>query len=67
MLLGRVQPGAGYVTGVLPGILVFGLGLAMLVAPLTAAVLGAVSEDQSTTRHSSGLLSSSARSSRRMG
>jgi hypothetical protein len=46
LLLARVQPGTTYVGAVLPGLLVFGLGLATLVAPLTAAVLGAVSEDQ---------------------
>ena len=41
-LLVRVVPGAGYWDGVLPGILVFGLGMAMTVAPLTATVLAAV-------------------------
>ncbi|HEU4647738.1 MAG TPA: MFS transporter [Gemmatimonadales bacterium] len=45
-LLARIQPGMSYLGGVLPGILVFGLGLALLVAPLTAAVLGAVREEQ---------------------
>jgi hypothetical protein len=33
------------VTQVLPGVAVFGLGLALTVAPLTAAVLGGVSEE----------------------
>jgi MFS family permease len=42
LLMARVQPGAGYVETVLPALVVFGLGLAALVAPLTAAVLGAV-------------------------
>jgi EmrB/QacA subfamily drug resistance transporter len=37
----RIGPDASYVTDVLPGVLVFGLGLALLVAPLTAAVLAA--------------------------
>jgi len=46
LLLERVQPGVSYAGGALPGILVFGLGLALLVAPLTAAVLGAVEEEQ---------------------
>lgn len=41
MLLTRVTPGASYLRGVLPGVVVFGLGLATLVAPLTAAVLAA--------------------------
>ena len=33
-------------TGILPGLLVFGLGLATLVAPLTSAVLGAVPDGE---------------------
>jgi EmrB/QacA subfamily drug resistance transporter len=45
LLLGRVDQRADYVSEVLPALLVFGLGLAMLVAPLTATVLGAVEED----------------------
>lgn len=35
-------PPAGYLTDVLPGNLLFGLGLAMLAAPLTAAVMASV-------------------------
>ena len=42
VLLARIEPGASYVGGVLPGLLAFGLGLGVLVAPLTSAVLGAV-------------------------
>jgi EmrB/QacA subfamily drug resistance transporter len=42
LLLIRVGPGADYVSEVLPGVLVFGLGLAATVAPLTATVLGSV-------------------------
>jgi EmrB/QacA subfamily drug resistance transporter len=42
-LLVRAQPGHGYVEGVLPGVLVLGLGLACTVAPLTSAVLASVS------------------------
>jgi EmrB/QacA subfamily drug resistance transporter len=45
LLLGRVNQRADYVSEVLPALLVFGLGLAMLVAPLTATVLGAVQEE----------------------
>ena len=45
LLLARVDRRADYVSEVLPALLVFGLGLAMLVAPLTATVLGAVEED----------------------
>jgi EmrB/QacA subfamily drug resistance transporter len=42
LLLLRVDASASYVTQVLPGILVFGLGLATTVAPLTSAVLGSI-------------------------
>jgi len=41
LLLRQVRPGASYVVDVLPGCLVFGLGLSLVVAPLTTAVLGA--------------------------
>jgi EmrB/QacA subfamily drug resistance transporter len=46
LLFARVRPGVSYLGVVLPGVLVFGLGLATLVAPLTAAVLGAVKEEE---------------------
>jgi EmrB/QacA subfamily drug resistance transporter len=42
--LGQVEAGDRYVTAVLPGVLLFGLGMSLTVAPLTAAVLGAVEE-----------------------
>ncbi|MFG2191888.1 MFS transporter [Streptomyces sp. NPDC048639] len=42
LLLLRVGPGASYTTDVLPAMAVFGLGLTITVAPLTAAVLAAV-------------------------
>lgn len=42
MLMLRIGPDAVYMVDVLPGVLVFGLGLSVLVAPLTGAVLGAV-------------------------
>ena len=45
LLLVRIDQRADYVNEVLPALLLFGLGLAMLVAPLTATVLGAVEED----------------------
>jgi MFS family permease len=45
LLLASVDQRADYLSEVLPALLVFGLGLAMLVAPLTATVLGAVEED----------------------
>jgi EmrB/QacA subfamily drug resistance transporter len=38
----RVGAGASYWSAVLPGVLVFALGLSMTVAPLTATILGAV-------------------------
>ncbi|MGV9455782.1 MFS transporter [Streptomyces sp. NPDC003635] len=42
LLMLRVGPDANYLTDVLPGVLVFGLGLVTLVAPLTATVLASV-------------------------
>jgi hypothetical protein len=44
LLLTQVNAGADYVTGVLPGVTVFGLGLAATVAPLTATALDSVEE-----------------------
>ncbi|HVW35607.1 MAG TPA: MFS transporter [Acidimicrobiia bacterium] len=41
-LLARIGPGDGYGATVLPAVLVFGLGMTVTVAPLTAAVLAAV-------------------------
>jgi EmrB/QacA subfamily drug resistance transporter len=41
LLLMRVVPGASYLGAVLPGVVVFGLGLATVVAPVTATVLAA--------------------------
>ena len=40
-LLSRVQPGTSYATTFLPAIVVFALGLALTVSPLTATVLAA--------------------------
>ena len=39
LLMRQVGPGAGWLTGVLPAALLFGAGLTLLVAPLTATVL----------------------------
>lgn len=41
-LMARIVPGATYLGAVLPAVVVFGIGLAVTVAPLTAAVLSAV-------------------------
>jgi MFS family permease len=41
VLLSRVRPDTPYLSGILPGVVVFGVGLAAVVAPLTSAVLGA--------------------------
>jgi hypothetical protein len=43
--LSRVDAGSSYWTGVLPPLVVFGLGLAAMVAPLTATVLAAAPDD----------------------
>ena len=45
MLLTRLGPGSTYVAGVLPAVVVFGLGLSLTVAPLTSTVLAAISEE----------------------
>jgi EmrB/QacA subfamily drug resistance transporter len=44
VLLSRIAPGSSYAEGVLPGITLFGLGLVITVAPLTATVLAAVED-----------------------
>jgi EmrB/QacA subfamily drug resistance transporter len=46
LLYTRIEPGRGYVESVLPGAVVFGIGITLLVAPLTATVLAAVSQHQ---------------------
>jgi EmrB/QacA subfamily drug resistance transporter len=42
LLMTTIDPGDGYLTGVLPAIVLFGLGLTLVVAPVTATVLAAV-------------------------
>jgi len=44
LLLGRIGVEADYLTVILPGVIVFGLGLSLTVAPLTTAALAAVEE-----------------------
>lgn len=41
LLMLRIAPGASYIGAVLPAVVVFGLGLAIVVAPVTATVLAA--------------------------
>jgi EmrB/QacA subfamily drug resistance transporter len=41
LLMTRIDPGDGYVSSVLPAVIVFGLGLTLVVAPVTATVLAA--------------------------
>jgi len=65
LLLRGVGPGASWVTDVLPGVVVFGSGLALTVAPLTATVLasapdrfvGAASGVNNAVARAAGLLS----------
>ncbi|MCX2730275.1 MFS transporter [Saccharopolyspora sp. NFXS83] len=45
-LMTLAVPGSSYLTGVLPGVVVFGLGLSITVAPLTSAVLASVEQDR---------------------
>ena len=48
-LMARIVPGATYLGAVLPAVVVFGVGLAITVAPLTAAVLSAVPDTHAGT------------------
>ncbi len=41
LLLTRIEPGDSYLASVLPAVIVFGLGLVLVVAPVTATVLAA--------------------------
>ena len=47
VILSRAGTSAPYLSEVLPGLAVFGLGLSLTVAPLTATVLGSVDEQHS--------------------
>lgn len=46
LLLSDLSPGDVYVSGVLPGVVVFGLGLAASVAPVTATALGSIPDER---------------------
>ncbi|GGT62984.1 MFS transporter [Streptomyces coeruleorubidus] len=59
LLMLRVGPGASYVADVLPALMVLGLGMVTLVAPLTATVLGSV--DVSRAGLASGINNAAAR------
>jgi EmrB/QacA subfamily drug resistance transporter len=41
LLMTRIDPGDSYVTGILPPVIIFGVGLTLVVAPVTATVLAA--------------------------
>jgi EmrB/QacA subfamily drug resistance transporter len=44
LMMSRIGAGTNYLTGVLPAVIVFGLGLCALVAPLTATALGSLDD-----------------------
>ena len=47
LLMLRISPGDSYVSSVLPAVIVFGIGLTFVVAPVTATVLAAADERHS--------------------
>jgi MFS family permease len=47
VLMSRIGPGDSYWSGVLPAVIVFGLGLTLVVAPVTATVMAAADERHS--------------------
>ncbi len=47
LLMSRIGPGSTYLADVFPAVVVFGLGLALIVAPVTATALAAVDERHS--------------------
>ncbi|HET6831982.1 MAG TPA: MFS transporter [Solirubrobacterales bacterium] len=46
VLLSGIDRGDAYVQSILPGVVVFGVGMTIFVAPLTAAVLGALPDER---------------------
>jgi predicted MFS family arabinose efflux permease len=46
VMLAGVERGDDYAAAVLPGVIVFGIGMTIFVAPLTAAVLGALPDER---------------------
>ena len=49
LLLSGIEQGDDYLESILPGVVVFGIGMTTFVAPLTAAVLGALPDEQAGT------------------
>jgi EmrB/QacA subfamily drug resistance transporter len=49
LMMRSIGPGDGYVTGVLPPLIVFGIGLTLTVAPVTATALAAAGDDRAGT------------------
>ena len=47
LLMLRINPGDSYISSVLPAVLVFGIGLTLVVAPVTATVMASVDEAHS--------------------
>jgi EmrB/QacA subfamily drug resistance transporter len=47
LLMSQIDPGDSYLTSVLPAVIVFGLGLTLVVAPVTATVMAAADERHS--------------------
>ena len=47
LLMAQIHVGDGYLTGVLPSLVVFGAGLAALITPITATVLASVGSQHS--------------------
>jgi EmrB/QacA subfamily drug resistance transporter len=46
VLLAGIEPGDTYLISILPGVVVFGVGMTIFVAPLTTAVLGALPDER---------------------
>ena len=49
VMLAGIKPGADYLGSILPGVIVFGVGMTIFVAPLTTAVLGALPDERAGT------------------
>jgi EmrB/QacA subfamily drug resistance transporter len=46
VLLSGIDPGDSYLASILPGVVVFGIGMTIFVAPLTTTVLGALPDER---------------------